>query len=197
MYLQLKDFMGKPIMKRIFDWGQVIIFTCVSVMYVQRFFVTDLNGFLGTSGVVFAGLATLCGLSLGFASVVEEKDRRVVSLSGEKLLHATILFLFASLFGVFALQIAAEAMFGELGTKIVTFIFTGFGFYFLIMSFYSAHYGTLWLLDTLYQRFDVRNKSVEKALIEQKEATKSLIEGEAGVELPKAEKVVEQLTKQE
>jgi len=47
-------------MKRLFDYGQVIIFTCVLMMYVQRFFVTDLKGFLGTSGVVFAGLATLC-----------------------------------------------------------------------------------------------------------------------------------------
>ncbi len=188
--------MGKPIIKRIFDYGEIIIGANISFFYVQRFWVGDLEPYLKTSGVVFAGIATICGLTLGFASVVEKADRRVVSLAGEKLLHATVLFVFASLFGVFALQVSEGNTFGETGQAVFKIIMMVFGFFFLIWSFYSAQYGFSWLLDVLYERFDVRHQSVVNALRERREAQKQLKDPKPNIEMVEIEKIEEKLTKE-
>jgi hypothetical protein len=131
---------------------------------VQRFFVTDLKGFLGTSGIVFGTLGSLCALTLGFAAIVDEEDKEEISMAGERLLYSTVLFILASLCGVFAIQVIEADNFGKNMDKVFNLILSGFGFLFLIMSFYMVQQGVGWLMDALYRRFNVWQKSYELAL---------------------------------
>lgn len=60
---------------------------------------------------------------------------------------------------------------GVVSCKIVKVVFSAFGFFFLTFAMYSDQYGMSWLMDVLWKRFDVRNRSVEKAVTEHKQIT--------------------------
>jgi Na+/melibiose symporter-like transporter len=84
------------VLKFVFDLGGVVIAFAVAFLYIVQLFNSDLSKFIQIAGPVFAGIATLCGLALGFASVIETPaDKTSVANSAEKLLHST-LFLFTT-----------------------------------------------------------------------------------------------------
>jgi hypothetical protein len=107
---------------------------------------------------VFAGIATLCGLGLGFASVIETPaDKTSVISSAEKLLHATLLLLFSSLLGIVAIELEASWTSPDSLAVFVTAALRTLGLFFLINAFWAAHYGVMWLSDVLWTRWKRRD----------------------------------------
>lgn len=150
----------------LFDLGGVVLTLAIAGIYLQNLFVQDLKGFIEISGVVFAGLATLCGLSLGFSSVIESPDDKwKATNAGEKLLHGSLYFLFAALLGYISLKIEYLGK-GRLALEGVNTILIILGCYFLIMAFWTVHYGVMWLSDLLWLRWNRRIKRGSEGLVQ-------------------------------
>ncbi len=141
----------------VFRAAMVLVSFYVTGFYVIYIVQSDLRAFMfNTAGPIFAALATLCGLTFSFAdSLKNEADKSTSSLSGEKLLHATLLFAFSVLVGFIAIQVDEFKLIPILGL-IVKGIAGFLGLYLLYTAFQSALYGIEWLSDILYMRWSRR-----------------------------------------
>lgn len=175
----------------IFDIGAIVLGLGILSNYLQIIYITNLKTFLETAGPIFAGIAALCGLVLGWSSVIEtEEDKMHATNASEKLLHATLYFVFSSLFAIGALKV------GGFNTGVpwlfvtIKWIFIAFGFYFLLMALIACSYGISWLSDVLFTRWKRRDKNSkeEPKLTQIEESKPDLLESAAN----ENEKIVSQ-----
>jgi hypothetical protein len=148
------------IQKFIFDLGGIVIAGTAASVYAVTLYSSDLAQFIQIAGPLFAGLATICGLALGFASViVTDADKISVTNASEKLLHATLFLLFSSLLGIAAIQIEIlwKSHFAGI-LAAITIVLRYLGLFFLITAVWAAHYGVMWLSDVLWTRWERREK---------------------------------------
>ncbi len=144
--------MINKLIKFLLDVGEIIIGVVITVVYVQKFTASNMQEFLATSGVVFASLATLCGLVMGLASIQEKPEDKVVSTyCAHQLLYATLCFLITSLFGVFALMAAEYPKYTE-AMSVIKFILISFGAINLGVSIGLANRGIHPLSDYLWEK---------------------------------------------
>lgn len=143
--------------RRVFRVALAVVAIFVFYFYGVYILQADLKSFIfHTSGPVFVALATLSGLGFSFAGVIKtESDRSTVSLAAEKLLHATVLFAFAILIGVIAIQLE-ESKYLPKVAQIVRILIGLLGLYLYFVSAQSAMYGIEWLSDILYTRWSRR-----------------------------------------
>ncbi|MDZ4750760.1 MAG: hypothetical protein SGI87_04015 [Flavobacteriales bacterium] len=82
-------------MKCIFDLGGIVIVFAIGFVYVLKLYLSNQEHFIQIAGSLFAGIATICGLAMGYASIIEtDSDKSTIKNAAEKLLHATIFLLF-------------------------------------------------------------------------------------------------------
>ncbi len=136
----------------IVDIGGIVLLGVIFSVYLVNIFSSDIKRFIEYVAPLFAGMATLCGLTLGFASImVESPEKTIIAKSSEKLLHATLFFTFASLFGLASFQAEIIIKYKEVANA-TAYILKSFGIVFLWLSFSALHFGVMWLSDTLWYR---------------------------------------------
>lgn len=150
------------VLKFIFDLGGVVIAFAAAFVYAIKLYSSDLAQFIQIAGPMLAGIATICGLGLGFASVIAtDADKTSVVNASEKLLHATLFLMFSSLLGIVAIQIETSWKSRSSGIlEFVTLVLRCLGLFFLINAGWAAHYGVIWLSDVLWTRWGRREKQI-------------------------------------